>query len=139
VRLVLQSSDTAALQTALHNRLESAGDFFEGEPVVIDALVLEQAPDWKAIARTLQDHRMPLVGVAAGESLHNSVRQCGLAVVRLPAARDAGTAPGGSIHRDPPSDDLPNTSSNAATAKVTPTAGTGVEPNMDTPAIATDA
>ncbi len=101
VRLVLQSSDTSALIEALQSRLRAAGDFFDGEPVVIDALALEQAPDWQALAYVLTRHGMPFVGIAARPELHDSIRTAGYATIRLPVAREGLAPPAGSIHRDP--------------------------------------
>ena len=102
VRLVLQTADTPALLQALQSRLQEAGDFFDGEPVVIDALRLDGAADWSAIAKALTQGGMTVVGVAAPDALHAGIRAAGLAAVNLPAARDASAAAGGgSIHRDP--------------------------------------
>jgi len=96
LRLVLQSADSTALLASLRQRLEEAGDFFDGEPVVIDAGALDAAPDWKGLARLLAHSNMPLVGVSAPDELHSSVRKAGLAVVSLPPMRETG----GSVHRD---------------------------------------
>lgn len=115
IRLVLQSFDTNALLAALQSRLDAAGDFFDGEPVVIDALALEQSPDWQALAALLFKHGMPIVGVAAGAELHDSIRAAGLAIVRLPVVREASPS-AGSIHRDPPSAIAPASGQTAAAA-----------------------
>lgn len=99
VRLVLQSADTSALLPELKKRLQEAGDFFDGQPVVIDAQALSRACDWKALVRTLTGSNMPVVGIAAADSLHNSIHKAGLAVVSLPTVRETPAA--GSVHRDP--------------------------------------
>lgn len=106
VRLVLQSADTAALLPILEQRLQQAGDFFDGEPVVIDAQALNAPADWKILARALAAYNMPLVGVAAPEAMHSGIRKAGLAVVNLPAARGEAAATG-SIHRDPTASTVP--------------------------------
>lgn len=126
VRLVLQSPDTSALTASLQQRLAAAGDFFDGEPVVIDALALEHAADWRQLAQLLLAHSMPVVGVAAAEALHDSIRDAGLAVVRLPAAREATSSsaatlhrdptPVGTLHRDPPQATPPASSASAGQA-----------------------
>ncbi len=126
VRLVLQSADTTALLPALQQRLEEAGDFFDGEPVVIDALALSAAPEWKTLARELTARNMPLVGVAAPDALHSGIRKAGLAVVSLPATRETVTS-AGSIHRDA----APN--GNATPEPARPAA---VVPDMSAPAVA---
>ncbi len=104
VRLVLHSADTPALIASLQQRLDDADGFFDGEPVVIDASALTSAPDWAALAGSLLARRLPLVGVAAPDALHAGIEAARLAVVHLPATREAAHAdvPRASIHRDPP-------------------------------------
>lgn len=102
VRLVLHSAETSTLLNELQQRLKEAGDFFDGEPVVLDATALHAAPDWKALARTLSAANMPLIGAAAPDALHSGLRKAGFAIVSLPTPREAGTA--GSAHRDLPAD-----------------------------------
>lgn len=103
VRLVLHSAETSTLLKELQQRLKEAGDFFDGEPVVLDATALHTAPDWKALARTLSAANMPLIGAAAPDVLHSGLRKAGFAIVSLPTSREAtGTA--GSAHRDMPAD-----------------------------------
>src|SRR5690606_1939012 len=93
VRLVLHSADTSVLLGELEQRLKEAGDFFDGEPVVVDATALHAAPDWKAIARALTAANMPLIGACAPDPLHSGLRKAGFAVVSLPTSREAaGTA-----------------------------------------------
>ncbi|MBU4611272.1 septum site-determining protein MinC [Achromobacter sp. GG226] len=103
IRLVLHSSDTPAVLAALGQRLDDADGFFDGEPVVIDASGLAEAPDWVALARTLTDRGLPVVGVTAPDALQAGVTAARLAVVHLPATREAAAElPRASIHRDPP-------------------------------------
>ncbi|TSH89376.1 septum site-determining protein MinC [Verticiella sediminum] len=102
VRLVLRSADTATLLRALNERLDAAPGFFEGEPVVIDATRLEQAPAWRELADTLQRRGLPVVGVAAADAWQPEIQAAGLAAVHLPAGRDAAPLASGSVHRDPP-------------------------------------
>jgi septum site-determining protein MinC len=102
VRLVLHSAETSTLLGELQKRLKEAGDFFDGEPVVIDATALgTAAPDWKALARALGAANMPLIGAAAPDALHSSLRKAGFAIVSLPTSREA-TGAAGSVHRDMP-------------------------------------
>jgi len=94
VRLVLHSAETSTLLGELQKRLKEAGDFFDGEPVVIDATALDAAPDWKALARTLSAANMPLIGAAAPDALHSGLRKAGFAIVALPTSREATGAAG---------------------------------------------
>ena len=103
VRLVLHSAETSTLLNELQQRLKEAGDFFDGEPVVLDATALHAAPDWKALARTLSAANMPLIGAAAPDVLHSGLRKAGFAIVSLPTSREA-TGAAGSAHRDMPAD-----------------------------------
>src|SRR5690606_24307363 len=89
VRLVLHSADTSVLLGELEQRLKEAGDFFDGEPVVVDATALHAAPDWKAIARTLTAANMPLIGACAPDPLHSGLRKAGFAIVSLPTSRES--------------------------------------------------
>src|SRR5690606_30060354 len=128
VRLVLHSAETSVLLEELRQRLKEAGDFFDGEPVVIDATGLAAAPDWKALARTLAAANMPLIGAAAPDPLHSGLRKAGFAIVSLPTARDAnGSA--GNMHRDASAG-----SQTAAQQVATPAAQT--TPDMSAPVVA---
>lgn len=124
VRLVLQPAEPGDLLAALKQRLADAGDFFEGEPVVIDAQSLQAPADWTALANVLRDHVMSVVGVAATDALHAGIRAAGLAIVSLPASREtAAAAPssGASVHRDPPNAEPPQPRQTSS-APATPTA-----------------
>lgn len=127
VRLVLHSAETSTLLGELQQRLKDAGDFFDGEPVVLDATALSTAPDWKALARILAAANMPLIGAAAPDVLHSGLRKAGFAIVSLPTAREA-TGAAGSLHRDMPS------APEAAANRSQPTSKTG--PDMSAPAVA---
>lgn len=83
VRLVLHSADTGTLLAALEQRMSDMGNFFDDEPVVIDALRLTDMPDWAALAQALAAHRLPLIGVAAPTAQHEHVRAAGLTPVSL--------------------------------------------------------
>lgn len=98
VRLVLHSAETSTLLNELQQRLKEAGDFFDGEPVVLDATALHAAPDWKALALTLSAANMPLIGAAAPDVLHSGLRKAGLAIVSLPTSREATGAAGSAQH-----------------------------------------
>jgi septum site-determining protein MinC len=87
LRVVLHSDDTAELIEALAQRMREAGAFYENEPVVIDALGLEQAPDWKKLADALRAHQLHPIGVQAASGLLASARKAGLAPLDVPAGR----------------------------------------------------
>ncbi|MGE4337990.1 MAG: septum site-determining protein MinC [Pigmentiphaga sp.] len=99
LRLVLRSSDAAALVAALEARLDAAGDFFIDEPTVIDAHALEQPTDWQALASVIRQRGLALVGVSAPDALRESISTAGLSCVTVgggaPAAPtdDTGEAP----------------------------------------------
>lgn len=91
LRVVLHSPMTADLIAALDKRMADAGAFFENEPVVIDATLVEAAIDWPALVLALKAHSLHPVGVVAqGENLA-AARAEGLAAVDL--AHAAARAP----------------------------------------------
>jgi septum site-determining protein MinC len=53
IRVVLQHADTKALIQALKKRMADAGAFFENEPVVIDAMRVD---DWAK--KTMPTHKV---------------------------------------------------------------------------------
>lgn len=117
VRLVLQPAQPSVLLAALQQRLAESGDFFEGEPVVIDAQALAAPADWSALAKVLRAHGMAVVGVAAPEGLHAGIQSAGLATVSLPPSREAAGSPfisEGSVHRDPPQAQVPQAAPSVA-------------------------
>lgn len=119
VRLVLHSAETSTLLKELQQRLKEAGDFFDGEPVVLDATALHAAPDWKALARILSAANMPLIGAAAPDVLHSGLRKAGFAIVSLPTSREAtGTA--GSPRRDMPADTAESADRSPASPQTSP-------------------
>nr|MBF0684810.1 septum site-determining protein MinC [Pseudomonas sp.] len=127
VRLVLHSAETSVLLEELRQRLKEAGDFFDGEPVVIDATGLTSAPDWKALARILGAANMPLIGAAAPDPLHSGLRKAGFAIVSLPTAREAAGSTG-NAHRD--------ASGNESTSNQAVAPGAQAVPDMSAPAVA---
>ena len=131
LRVVLHAADTAALRQALIARLDAAGDFFQDEPVVIDASQLQAAPDWATLARVLHDRELALVGIHAPEALRQTIQAAGLACVNLSPVRDGGHTDdaGGSVHRDP--DVLTLETRQAGVALP------AAEPDLQAPAIAT--
>lgn len=111
VRLVIQPAEAESLLAALRQRLDDTGDFFEGEPVVIDALALDTPAAWNDIVSLLHEAGMFMVGIAAPEALQAEIRAAGFATVSLPTARDTMSSrePASppatvveSVHRDPP-------------------------------------
>ncbi|WP_050981549.1 hypothetical protein [Advenella kashmirensis] len=63
VRIELKSTDTAALQQALEQKMAEAGSLFEHEPVVLDINGLSNAPDWAELVALLARHKLPVIGV----------------------------------------------------------------------------
>ncbi len=93
LRVVLHSHDTTDLIAALDQRMHDAGSFFENEPVVIDATLIDQPLDWAALVQALKAHRLHPVGVVALDSNLEPAKACGLVAVDLanPAPRPVST------------------------------------------------
>lgn len=86
IRVVLQHADTKALIQALKKRMADAGAFFENEPVVIDAMRVDDLIDWAPLIEAFKKHKLPVIGVVAqGENLLQA-QACGLTSVDLSAA-----------------------------------------------------
>ncbi|ETF01312.1 selenocysteine lyase [Advenella kashmirensis W13003] len=84
VRIELKSTDTAALQQALEQKMAEAGSLFEHEPVVLDATGLSSAPDWNGLVTLLAQHKLPVIGVMGPDgALIDSARQAGLCKVEI--------------------------------------------------------
>ena len=82
VRIELKSTDTAALQQALEQKMAEAGSLFEHEPVVLDISGLADAPDWAELVALLARHKLPVIGVMGPDgALIDSARQAGLCKV----------------------------------------------------------
>src|SRR5690606_9279388 len=71
---------------ALDRRMTEAGSFFEHEPVVIDALALEESPDWDALVEQLRAHHLHPIGVSASGQVLADAQAHGLAQVEVSAA-----------------------------------------------------
>jgi len=86
IRVVLQRADTKDLIKALKKRMADAGAFFENEPVVIDAMRLDEVIDWAPLIEAFKKHKLPVIGVVAqGDNLARA-QACGLTPVDLSAA-----------------------------------------------------
>lgn len=84
VRIELKSTDTAALQQALEQKMAEAGSLFEHEPVVLDASGLSDAPDWSGLVNLLARHKLPVIGVMGPDgAIIDSARQAGLCKVEV--------------------------------------------------------
>ncbi|WP_193087805.1 septum site-determining protein MinC [Advenella sp. FME57] len=82
VRIELKSTDTAALQQALEQKMAEAGSLFAHEPVVLDISGLSDAPDWAELVALLSRHKLPVIGVMGPDgALIDSARQAGLCKV----------------------------------------------------------
>lgn len=86
IRVVLQLADTKELIQALKKRMADAGAFFENEPVVIDAMRVDDLIDWAPLIEAFNKHKLPVIGVVAqGDNLIQA-QACGLTPVDLSAA-----------------------------------------------------
>lgn len=73
VRVVLHDADIQSLVDTLDQRMQDAGSFFEGEPIVIDASQLDQAVDWARLLEALRGHTLHPIGVVAqGDNLERA-------------------------------------------------------------------
>ncbi|WP_322997851.1 septum site-determining protein MinC [Castellaniella sp.] len=111
LRAVLHTADTSALLQALDDRMREAGAFYENEPVILDAMGLDQAPDWKVLTAALRKHHLHPIGVQIDPALQTSALKAGLAPLDVSASRPAvGTA------EPPGTQDLPPAAPAAAAA-----------------------
>ena len=86
IRVVLQHADTKALIQALKKRMADAGAFFENEPVVIDAMRVDDLIEWAPLIEAFKKHKLPVIGVVAqGDNLIQA-QAFGLTPVDLSAA-----------------------------------------------------
>lgn len=83
VRLVLHSADTTALLQALDQRMQDAGSFFEHEPIVLDASLVESEIDWATLLQAARRYNLHPVGAVAHEANEHGARQAGLSLVDL--------------------------------------------------------
>jgi septum site-determining protein MinC len=92
LRAVLHTADTGALLKALDERMREAGSFYENEPVILDALGLDDAPDWKVLTAALRKHHLHPIGVQIDSDLQTSALKAGLAPLDASASRPAAGA-----------------------------------------------
>lgn len=86
IRVVIQHADTKALIQALKKRMADAGAFFENEPVVIDAMRVDDLIEWAPLIEAFKKHKLPVIGVVAqGDNLIQA-QAFGLTPVDLSAA-----------------------------------------------------
>lgn len=93
LRIVLNSSDLAALKEAITRKMTEAGSLFKDEAVVLDATRINEAPDWSALLSHLQANHLPVIGVMAEGSILDSARQAGLVPVTLSTPSNAERVP----------------------------------------------
>lgn len=93
VRLVLHSADTATLLQALEQRMLDAGAFFDNEPIVLDASLIDEEIDWPVLIDAVRAHALHPVGAVANAANEHSAQAAGLALVDLAntPARPAST------------------------------------------------
>jgi len=111
LRIVLNSSDLAALKQAITRKMTEAGSLFKDEAVVLDATRISEAPDWSALLAHLQANHLPVIGVMAEGAVLNSARKAGLVPVTLSTPSNANRVPD-----EPPAAPIPQ----AAPAKPEP-------------------
>jgi septum site-determining protein MinC len=92
LRAVLHSEDTQTIVESLNQRMADAGSFFAGEAVVIDATILQTAPDWNELLKAFSGHQLPVIGVVATHDMAQSALEHGLANVELSAATSKTTS-----------------------------------------------
>lgn len=102
LRIVLNSSDLAALKEAITRKMTEAGSLFRDEAVVLDATRINEAPDWSALLSHLQANHLPVIGVMAEGSILDSARQAGLVPVTLSTPSNAERVP-----HEPPAAPIP--------------------------------
>lgn len=102
LRIVLNSSDLAALKEAITRKMTEAGSLFKDEAVVLDATRINEAPDWSALLSHLQANHLPVIGVMAEGSILDSARQAGLVPVTLSTPSNAERVP-----HEPPAAPIP--------------------------------
>src|SRR5690606_30507377 len=123
LRAVLHSPDTGALVAALDQRMAEAGAFYENEPVVLDALQLDQSPDWETLIAALRRHQLHPIGVLAEGRPADEALAAGLAPVEVSGARPAPAKAA--------SPDEADAAAAAATGQATPVAPSATPPGDD--------
>jgi septum site-determining protein MinC len=124
IRVVLQHADNKELIKALKKRMADAGAIYENEPVVIDAMRLDEAIDWVPLLEAFKKHKLPVIGVVAqGENLALA-QACGLVSVDLSAApaRHASDTQTAASVAEPVTASLPTPEASEDTIETAPTA-----------------
>ena len=138
LRAVLHSQDTDTIIASLAQRMADAGSFFAGEAVVIDATLLEAAPDWNELLEAFSSHQLPVIGVVAGTEIAQSALEYGLAHVELSAATSRTTrAPQSAVEVSEPVQDptpIPKANTQAAEPVAQAATQTPMEPVAETAA-----
>ena len=138
LRAVLHSQDTETIVASLGQRMADAGSFFAGEAVVIDATLLEAAPDWNELLEAFSSHQLPVIGVVAGTEIAQSALEYGLAHVELSAATSRTTrAPQSAVEVSEPVQDptpIPKANTQAAEPVAQAATQTPMEPVAETAA-----
>lgn len=86
IRVVLHEANTQSLIDALAQRMHDAGAFFENEPVVVDASLIQGDVDWPALIDALRAHDLHPVGVVAEGAQQEAAIAAGLPAVDLGGA-----------------------------------------------------
>lgn len=83
VRIALGSADLETLKGELQGKLDEAGAYFEDEPVVVDASLLDDPLDWPATFALLRERGMKPVGAVASGINADAALEAGIAVLEL--------------------------------------------------------
>ena len=112
----LRELDNVRLADALQVMLGGMGEFFAGEPTVIDISQVGQPParvDWAGLQSLLRRYGLQPVALrGAPETLHDSARRAGLAIV------DANPAPTPATPAEAPSEAPPASAESAPRAMI---------------------
>jgi septum site-determining protein MinC len=133
IRVVLQHADTKALVQALKKRMADAGAFFENEPVVIDAMRVDDPIDWAPLIEAFKKHKLPVIGVVAqGDNLIQA-QACGLTPVDLSAApaRNASDTQTAASVAEPVTASLPTPAASQENSIDAPATNTSADPAND--------
>lgn len=95
---VIREVDNVRLADALQVKMGGMGEFFAGEPTIIDLTQAAQIPqrvDWTGLMSLLRRYGLQPVAVrGAPETLHDTARRAGLAVLENGQADIQATRPG---------------------------------------------
>lgn len=83
LRLLLEQQDLAVLRQALQSKLRDAGAFFDNDPVVVDASLVDQVLDWPAVFDLVRECRLHPIGAIATGTNAEAAQAAGIALLDL--------------------------------------------------------